>query len=97
MTSAIWGRGGVAHLLTVPGEAPPIQRNAMGDHHASVAIAAMISAALFSRERTGPASTSLLRVAAYHVAGDFNLRLMLGEDPELLTDAACRIHYGTTT
>ena len=81
---AFWARGGVAHLLTVPGEAPPIQRNAMGDHHASVAIAAMISAALFSRERTGQGqlvSTSLLRVAAYHVAGDFNLRLTLGEDP----------------
>jgi crotonobetainyl-CoA:carnitine CoA-transferase CaiB-like acyl-CoA transferase len=81
---AFWARGGIADLLTVPGEAPPIQRNAMGDHQAGLAIAGMISAALFNRERTGHGqlvSTSLLRVAAYHIAADLNIKLMLGDDP----------------
>ncbi|MGW3965884.1 CaiB/BaiF CoA transferase family protein [Amycolatopsis sp. NPDC005003] len=82
---AFWARGGVAHLLTVPGEAPPIQRQAMGDHQTGLAAAAMISAALFDRERTGAGqvvSTSLLRVAAYHVAADLHVKLMLGTEPD---------------
>ena len=82
---AFWARSGIADLLTVaPGEAPPIQRSAMGDHQAGLAITAMISAALFNRERTGHGqlvSTSLLRVAAYHIASDLNAKLMLGSDP----------------
>ena len=81
---AFWARSGIADLLTLPGEAPPIQRSAMGDHQAGIAVAAMISAALFNRERTGQGqlvSTSLLRVAAYHVASDLNAKLMLGSDP----------------
>ena len=82
---AFWARGGVAGLLTVPGQAPPIQRTAMGDHQTAVTAAAMISAALFERERTGAGqlvSTSLLRVAAYHIAADLNTKLMRDDDPE---------------
>jgi len=80
-----WAHSGVADLLTVPGGPPPIQRSAMGDHQAGLAAAAMISAALLHRERTGAGqlvSTSLLRTAAYHIASDLNLKLMLDGDPE---------------
>ena len=82
---AFWARGGIADLLTAPGQAPPVQRSAMGDHQTALTAAAMISAALFERERTGEGqvvSTSLLRVAAYHAAADLNMKLMRDEDPE---------------
>ncbi len=80
-----WAYGGVADLLTVPGSPPPIQRSAMGDHQTGLATAAAIGVALFHRERTGEGqlvSTSLLRTAAYHLAGDLNAKLMIDLDPE---------------
>ena len=80
-----WAHSGVADLLTSPGSAPPIQRSAMGDHQTGLAAAAAISAALLHRERTGEGqlvSTSLLRTAMFHVAADFNAKLMLDADPE---------------
>ena len=82
---AFWARGGIANALTVPGDAPPIQRTAMGDHQTAMTAAAMVSAALFDRERTGEGqlvSTSLLRVAAYHIATDLNVKLMHETDPD---------------
>ena len=80
-----WAYGTVAELLTAPGAPPPIQRSAMGDHQTGLGAAAAISAALFHRERTGEGqlvSTSLLRAAAYHVAGDLNAKLMIDLDPD---------------
>ncbi len=82
---AYWSRGGVAGLMTPPGQDPPIQRNGMGDHLAGMTMAAMINAALVGRGRTGEGqlvSTSLLRVAAFHVSTDFNMKLMLDIDPD---------------
>lgn len=79
-----WAYSGVADLLTVPGSPPPIQRSAMGDHQTGLAAAAMISAALLHRERTGEGqfvSTSLLRNAAFHIAADLNAKLMIDLDP----------------
>lgn len=79
-----WAYGAVADVLTAPGSAPPIQRSGMGDHQTGVATAAAVSAALLHRERTGQGqlvSTSLLRTAAYHLAGDLNAKLMIDEDP----------------
>lgn len=79
-----WAYGGIADLLTAPGSAPPIQRSGMGDHHTGLAAAAAVSAALLHRERTGEGqlvSTSLLRTAAYQIAGDLNAKLMIDEDP----------------
>jgi len=79
-----WAYGGVADLLTAPDSAPPIQRSGMGDHQTGVATAAAVSAALLHRERTGEGqlvSTSLLRTATYHLAGDLNAKLMIDEDP----------------
>jgi crotonobetainyl-CoA:carnitine CoA-transferase CaiB-like acyl-CoA transferase len=88
---ACWARGGIAHLLTTPGENTPIQRSGMGDHFAGVAAAGMISAALYDRERTGEGqlvSTSLVRVAGYQVSSDINTKLLLDLDPAHLDRAA---------
>lgn len=90
---AYWARGGVADLLTLPGQDVPIQRSGMGDHVTGIAVAGMISAALLSRERTGEGqlvSTSLLRIAAWQISSDLNVSLMLGREPtrnERLTEA----------
>ena len=51
--AAFWARSGIANALTQPGSHPPFQRGGMGDHNAGLAGAAAISAALFSREKTG--------------------------------------------
>jgi crotonobetainyl-CoA:carnitine CoA-transferase CaiB-like acyl-CoA transferase len=79
--AAYWARGGVAGVLTRPGEAPPFQRGGMGDHSAGLSLAAGISAALFARERTGRGqlvSTSLLRQGIYTLSFDFSIALRFG-------------------
>ena len=53
----------------------------MGDHSVALTAAAMISAALVARERTGRGqlvSTSLLRQGAYTIGFDVNIALMWG-------------------
>jgi crotonobetainyl-CoA:carnitine CoA-transferase CaiB-like acyl-CoA transferase len=79
--AAFWSRSGIAHMLTAPGQHPPFQRGGMGDHNAGLAAAAAISAALFSRERTGRGqlvSTSLLREGLYTMSFDLALTLRFG-------------------
>lgn len=81
---AYWARGGVADSLTQPGGETPIQRSGMGDHVTGITVVGMISAALLHRERTGEGqlvSTSLLRVAAWQISSDINMRLMLDREP----------------
>lgn len=73
--AAFWARGGLAHLLTRPGETPPFQRGGMGDHSAGMTLAAAVCAALVARGRTGNGqlvSTSLYRQGAYTVSFDLN-------------------------
>ena len=80
--AAFWARGGLAHLLTRPGETPPFQRGGMGDHSAGMTLAAAVCAALVSRNRTGTGqlvSTSLYRQGAYTVSFDLNTYLMSGQ------------------
>jgi crotonobetainyl-CoA:carnitine CoA-transferase CaiB-like acyl-CoA transferase len=79
--AAYWARSGLAAALTPPGAALPFQRGGMGDHSAAMTAAAMVSAALFHRERTGEGqlvSTSLLRQGAYTIGFDVNTALMWG-------------------
>ncbi len=79
--AAFWARGGVAGVLTRPGEAPPFQRGGMGDHAAGLSLAAGISAALFARERSGKGqlvSTSLLRQGVYTLSFDLSIALRFG-------------------
>ena len=80
--AAFWARGGLAHLLTRPGETPPFQRGGMGDHSAGMTLAAAVCAALVARDRTGTGqlvSTSLYRQGAYTVSFDLNTYLMSGQ------------------
>ncbi len=79
--AAFWARSGIAHLLTPEGSDPPFQRGGMGDHGTGLAAAAAISAALFSREKTGEGqyvSTSLYRQGAYTIGFDMNIALLWG-------------------
>ena len=79
--AAYWARAGIAAALRPPDGALPFQRGGMGDHTVAMTAAAMVSAALVSRERTGKGqfvSTSLLRQGAYTVGFDVNVALMWG-------------------
>ncbi len=78
---AYWARSGVAASLTQPGSTPPFQRGGMGDHGAGLALAGAISAALYSREKTGKGqlvSTSLMRQGMYTLSFDLAIMLRLG-------------------
>jgi crotonobetainyl-CoA:carnitine CoA-transferase CaiB-like acyl-CoA transferase len=78
---AFWSRGGVAASLVPPGKEPPQQRGGMGDHMTGANAAGAVSAALFSREKTGKGQkvgVSLLRVGAYMMGWDTNARLRMG-------------------
>ncbi len=86
--AGFWARSGVAASLTQPGGSPPFQRGGMGDHCAGMSLAAAISAALYSREKTGKGqlvSTSLLRQGVYVLSFDlavclrFGLNIQLGD------------------
>lgn len=79
--ASFWARSGIAHMLTRPGDQPPFQRGGMGDHNTGLAAAGAISAALFSRERTGKGqlvSTSLLREGLYTLSFDLATALRFG-------------------
>lgn len=78
---AFWSRAGVAASLTPEGVDLPYQRGGMGDHMAGLAAAGAVSAALFSRERTGEGqlvSVSLLRIGMYMLGWDISMALRLG-------------------
>ncbi|OBK22183.1 CoA-transferase [Mycobacterium asiaticum] len=80
--AAFWSRGGIAQLLTRPGETPPFQRGGMGDHSAGMTLAGAVCAALLARERNGAGqlvSTSLYRQGAYTVSFDLNTYLLTGQ------------------
>jgi crotonobetainyl-CoA:carnitine CoA-transferase CaiB-like acyl-CoA transferase len=80
---AFWSRSGVAGALVGTGE-PPVQRPAMGDHTAGLALVAAVTTALFDRERTGRGrvvETSLVRTGAYVISSDLAAHAN-GEKPE---------------
>ncbi len=94
--AAWWSRSGIAWLLTPPGSDPPFQRGGMGDHTVGMTGAAMISAALVSRQTTGRGqlvTTSLLRQGAYTIGFDLNVYLMWG----LQIAAGSRARMGNPT
>ncbi len=78
---AFWSRAGIVAALTPAGSDPVSQRGAMGDHTTAITAVSAICAALVARERTGTGQkveTSLLRVGAYFIGWDLNIRLRLG-------------------
>ena len=79
--AAFWARAGIAESLRTPGGPLPFQRGGMGDHSVAMTGAAMVSAALVERARTGRGqlvSTSLLRQGVYTIGFDVNVALMWG-------------------
>jgi crotonobetainyl-CoA:carnitine CoA-transferase CaiB-like acyl-CoA transferase len=79
--AGFWARSGIAASLTSPGQPPPFQRGGMGDHNAGLAAVAAVSAALFSREKSGRGqlvSTSLLREGLYTLSFDLALGVRFG-------------------
>jgi len=79
--AGFWARSGIAASLTSPGQHPPFQRGGMGDHNAGLAAVAAVSAALFSREKSGRGqlvSTSLLREGLYTLSFDLAITCRLG-------------------
>jgi crotonobetainyl-CoA:carnitine CoA-transferase CaiB-like acyl-CoA transferase len=79
--AAFWARAGIAESLRTPGGPLPFQRGGMGDHTVAMTCAAMVSAALVERARTGRGqlvSTSLLRQGVYTIGFDVNVALMWG-------------------
>lgn len=88
---AFWSRAGVGASLVPPGHDIPQQRGGMGDHMTGANAAGAISAALYSREKTGlgqRVSLSLLRVGIYMMGWDTNMRLRMG----MLADPYDRHH-----
>jgi crotonobetainyl-CoA:carnitine CoA-transferase CaiB-like acyl-CoA transferase len=80
--AAFWARAGIAESLRAPGGPLPFQRGGMGDHSVAMTGAAMVSAALVERARTGRGqvvSTSLLRQGVYTIGFDMNIALMWGQ------------------
>ncbi len=78
---AFWARSGIAESLRTPGGPLPFQRGGMGDHSVAMTGAAMVSAALVERARTGQGqvvTTSLLRQGVYTIGFDVNVALMWG-------------------
>ena len=79
--AAFWARAGIAESLRAPGGPLPFQRGGMGDHTVAMTGAAMVSAALVERARTGQGqlvSTSLLRQGVYTIGFDVNVAVMWG-------------------
>jgi crotonobetainyl-CoA:carnitine CoA-transferase CaiB-like acyl-CoA transferase len=83
-STAYWSRGGIGDALTSPGSTRPVtQRPAFGDVTGGMTIAGGISAALFSRERTGETSVvdiSLLATAMWNIQPDIVMSEALGLD-----------------
>ncbi len=71
--SAFWARGGLAHLLSPPGQPLTPPRPAMGDHTGSMNLAFGLASALYRRAATGEPTvveTSLLSTAVWCISAD---------------------------
>jgi crotonobetainyl-CoA:carnitine CoA-transferase CaiB-like acyl-CoA transferase len=82
---SFWSRGGVGHMLSVPGSGHPVgPRAAMGDAPSGMFLAAGICAALVGVARTGTGvvvDTSLLASAMWTLAPDMAYASIAGEEP----------------
>jgi crotonobetainyl-CoA:carnitine CoA-transferase CaiB-like acyl-CoA transferase len=79
--AAFWARSGAMASLGEPGDPPPTQRPAMGDHPAGLALAGAVSAALYHREKTGRGQEihlSLFQSGLWMMASDIQIALLLG-------------------
>jgi len=83
-STASWAQGGMAHVLTPPGQDYPVApRGAMGDRNGAMALGFGLAAALLRRERTGRGSVvdvSLLATAMWTLSSDV-LSALAGQRP----------------
>jgi crotonobetainyl-CoA:carnitine CoA-transferase CaiB-like acyl-CoA transferase len=82
--TAFFGRGGITHTITEPGDHAPRARPAQGDHAASLALVASILTALRLVERTGEGQVidvNLLATAVWVMATDLSATLVDGQNP----------------
>ena len=82
--TAFFGRGGITHSITEPGEQAPRARPAQGDHAAALAMLAAVLASLRVVERTGAGQVvdvNLLATAAWTMGTDLSSTLVDGQDP----------------
>jgi crotonobetainyl-CoA:carnitine CoA-transferase CaiB-like acyl-CoA transferase len=82
--TAFFGRGGITHTITEPGDHAPRARPAQGDHTTSLALVASILTALRLVERTGEGQAidvNLIATAAWVMATDLSSTLIDGLNP----------------
>jgi len=82
--TAFFGRGGITHSITEPGEQAPRARPAQGDHAAALAMLAAVLAALRVVDRTGEGQVvdvNLLATAAWTMGTDLSSTLVDGQNP----------------
>ena len=82
--TAFFGRGGITHSITEPGEQAPRARPAQGDHAAALAMLAAVLASLRVVEQTGAGQVvdvNLLATAAWTMGTDLSSTLVDGQDP----------------
>jgi len=85
--TTFFGRGGITHAITEPGQQAPRARPAQGDHAAALAMLAAVLTALRLAERTGEGQVvdvNLLATAAWTMATDLSTTLVDGQDPPVL-------------
>jgi crotonobetainyl-CoA:carnitine CoA-transferase CaiB-like acyl-CoA transferase len=85
--SAFWARGGMAYVMTRPGQPLTPPRAALGDHSGSVGMAFGIASALFKRATTGEPSVvevSLLSTALWMLSSD----ITYAQDPNYVVHHA---------
>ena len=85
--TTFFGRGGITHAITEPGEQAPRARPAQGDHAAALAMLAAVLAALRLVERTGEGQVvdvNLLATAAWTMSTDLSSTLVDGKNPPVL-------------
>jgi crotonobetainyl-CoA:carnitine CoA-transferase CaiB-like acyl-CoA transferase len=78
-----WGRGGVLHAITPPGQQPVAPPPAFGDGLSGQILAGAVAAALLKREHTGKApvvDVSLLACAAWGMSPDVVASKLFGFD-----------------
>jgi len=99
-TTAWWSRTGLADWVRRPGTPPALSAPGMGDHATAMSLFGAISAALWTRERTGEGrrvSTSLFANGIWS-NGMLTLMKLCGADlperrPELALNTAVGVQY----
>lgn len=83
--TAFFANGGIQHMVSDPGSAPPGFRPGQGDHTSALSMLSAILAALRLRDQTGEGQvveSSLYEVAAWTIACDITTAIVAGTEPK---------------